>query len=118
MIIVSLKFFVPQTILNKNASDYTNKYSLNWEASRISDEYMPKNFLKPSGPYGIPDVKNLVTKEIEVVIASSEFAHYAEEISFQMEESAKARGTGIAKRPPEYLVQKKERTRPPLFIKS
>ncbi|MES2795655.1 MAG: GNAT family N-acetyltransferase [Bacteroidota bacterium] len=47
-------------------------------------------------------------KEIEVVIASSEFAHYAEEISFQMEESAKARGTGIAKRPPEYLVQKME----------
>ncbi len=47
-------------------------------------------------------------EEIEVVIASSEFAKYAKEISFQMEESAKARGTGIAKRPPEYLVQKME----------
>lgn len=47
-------------------------------------------------------------EEIEVVIASLEFVKYAEEISFQMEESAKARGTGIAKRPPEYLVQKME----------
>jgi hypothetical protein len=45
-------------------------------------------------------------KEFDVVVASAEFAHYAEEISHQMEESAKARGTGIAKRPPEYLVEK------------
>lgn len=47
-------------------------------------------------------------KEFDVVIASAEYAQYAEEISYQMEESAKARGTGIAKRPPEYLVQKME----------
>ena len=45
-------------------------------------------------------------KEFDVVVASADFAHYAEEISHQMEESAKARGTGIAKRPPEYLVEK------------
>lgn len=46
--------------------------------------------------------------EIEVLIASPQYSKYAEEISFQMEESAKARGTGIAKRPPEYLVEKME----------
>jgi hypothetical protein len=45
-------------------------------------------------------------KEFDVVVASADYAHYAEEISHQMEESAKARGTGIAKRPPVYLVDK------------
>lgn len=68
MIFVSLKFFVPQTILNKNSSDYTNKYSLNWEASKISDEYMPKGFRVPQSAYEIPDVSNLTTKELSIKI--------------------------------------------------
>ncbi|NUN99524.1 MAG: GNAT family N-acetyltransferase [Saprospiraceae bacterium] len=35
-------------------------------------------------------------------------AHYAEQITTEMEESAKARGTGIAKRSPDYIRQKME----------
>ncbi|MCS6967959.1 MAG: GNAT family N-acetyltransferase [Cytophagales bacterium] len=44
--------------------------------------------------------------EIIVQVASQEHLKYAEEICRQIEESAKARGTGIAKRDPEYIRQK------------
>ena len=42
----------------------------------------------------------------EVLIAGEKHTHYAEEIANEMAESAKARGTGIAKRSPEYLQTK------------
>ena len=41
-----------------------------------------------------------------VLVATSAHAIYAEQICVEMEESAKARGTGIAKRSPEYLKLK------------
>ena len=43
---------------------------------------------------------------IIVRLANSDDQHYAETITKEMEESAKARGTGIAKRSPEYIKQK------------
>jgi hypothetical protein len=43
-----------------------------------------------------------------VRLASSADKHYAETITTEMEESAKARGTGIAKRSPAYIEQKME----------
>src|SRR6185503_7786909 len=43
-----------------------------------------------------------------VRIATPDDTHYAENITLEMEESAKARGTGIAKRSPAYLQQKME----------
>ncbi len=45
-------------------------------------------------------------KDIIVRRATSDDTHYAETITTEMEESAKARGTGIAKRSPEYIVRK------------
>jgi len=42
----------------------------------------------------------------EIVVASEKHLIFAEEICGQIEESAKARGTGIAKRSPEYIQQK------------
>jgi hypothetical protein len=50
----------------------------------------------------------LEKKDIIVRRASSDDKHYAETITTEMEESAKARGTGIAKRSPEYIVRKME----------
>ncbi len=41
-----------------------------------------------------------------VQVASAEHLHLAEAICLEMEESAKARGTGIAKRSPQYLRDK------------
>ncbi len=43
---------------------------------------------------------------IIVRLATSDDTHYAETITREMEESAKARGTGIAKRSPDYIVKK------------
>jgi Acetyltransferase (GNAT) family len=43
---------------------------------------------------------------ITVRVATADDQHYAETITKEMEESAKARGTGIAKRSPDYLKQK------------
>lgn len=68
MIFVSLKFFVPQEILSKNSKDYTSKHALNWEASKISDEYLPKSFIVPQNEYQIPDINNLTTPEISIRI--------------------------------------------------
>ncbi len=42
-----VKFFIPQTILNKTAEDYTNVDNIRWTTSKISDEYLPKDFQKP-----------------------------------------------------------------------
>lgn len=46
--------------------------------------------------------------DIIVRLATSGDFHYAETITTEMEESAKARGTGIAKRSPDYIRQKME----------
>jgi hypothetical protein len=43
---------------------------------------------------------------IDVLVADARHAHYAEAICALIEASAKARGTGIAKRDPEYIRKK------------
>ena len=50
--------------------------------------------------------KKLEHKNIIIRAATPDDIHYAESISNEMEESAKARGTGIAKRSPDYIRQK------------
>ena len=46
------------------------------------------------------------TNKIEVVVASEEHVKYVEEILDTINRAAKVRGTGIAKRSPEYVTQK------------
>ena len=46
------------------------------------------------------------TQNIIIRVATPDDKKYAETITDEMESSAKARGTGIAKRSPEYLAQK------------
>jgi hypothetical protein len=45
-------------------------------------------------------------QSFNIYIASEADFKFAEEICTEMEESAKARGTGIAKRSPEYVKKK------------
>lgn len=42
-----IKFFIPQTIFNKPVEEYTNTENIRWTISKISDEYLPKDFQKP-----------------------------------------------------------------------
>ena len=44
--------------------------------------------------------------EFDILIATPEHETYAQEICDEMESSAKARGTGIAKRSPDYIIKK------------
>ena len=45
---------------------------------------------------------------IIVRVANGNDSHFAQTITDEMESSAKARGTGIAKRSPEYVAKKME----------
>ena len=47
-------------------------------------------------------------QQINVRVANGNDTHYASIITDEMESSAKARGTGIAKRSPDYIAQKME----------
>ena len=49
-----------------------------------------------------------MNQEFKVLVAGIAHIEFAEQICIEMEESAKARGTGIAKRSPAYLQQKME----------
>lgn len=54
LLFFNVKLFSPQTIVNKNAADYTNEISLRWIASKISDEYMPPGFKRPKKEEELP----------------------------------------------------------------
>ena len=56
LIFFNSKLFAPQTFILKEESDYTNLKTLRWTTSKISDEYMPKNFK-------IPKSENEVVKD-------------------------------------------------------
>lgn len=51
-------------------------------------------------------VLQLADDRFRVQVASEEHTRFAEEICAEMEASAKVRGTGIAKRKPEYIINK------------
>lgn len=67
-IFVSVKFFVPEKYLNVNSDYYTNINTLNWKVSKISDEYLPKNFVKPKDLNSIADFSKLNTKNLTVQV--------------------------------------------------
>lgn len=45
-------------------------------------------------------------QQFQILVANESHFHFAQTVCDEMAESAKARGTGIAKRTPEYIVQK------------
>jgi len=72
LIFFNSKLFSSQSPLYKRSSDYTNPLSLKWTASRISNEYMPKNFIKPGTKDDV--VKNQIVaqdKSTKVLFQSS-----------------------------------------------
>ncbi len=58
--------------------------------------------LQPIAPVSMETSQNAFT----VVVATEEHTPFAQQICDEMESSAKARGTGIAKRSPDYVAQK------------
>lgn len=64
VIILNYKVFVPQKNLNVNSENYVSKYALNWTTSKISDEYMPRNYFIPLAPQLMP--KGIVVKNEQI----------------------------------------------------
>jgi hypothetical protein len=66
-IVVSAKFFVPQQYLAVDSNYYTNPYALQWTASKISDEYMPADFIPPQNPSGIASFDKLNSGDFQII---------------------------------------------------
>ncbi len=66
LVLVSIKFFVPQYYLPVNSDYYNNTYMLQWTTSKVSDEYMPKNFQRPENQTQIANFSKLNSKDIKI----------------------------------------------------
>jgi len=80
IVLVSAKFFVPQVYLPKTSEDYTLNSVISWTTSKISDEYMPKNFRQPKNVTQIANFSNLNSKDLKVV----EFTRKTQELSLDL----------------------------------
>ena len=47
IVVVHSRYFRPQFVANKTSADYISDTAVKWSISRISDEYLPKNFPVP-----------------------------------------------------------------------
>lgn len=66
LLFFNIKYFQPQTYLNVSAADYINEENIKWKTSKISDEYLPKNF-------PIPQSQNEVAwKKVAVLAGEAE----------------------------------------------
>lgn len=61
LLFFNTKYFQPQKYLDVSAADYINEENIKWETSKISDEYLPKDF-------PIPQNKNEVAWEKVAVL--------------------------------------------------
>lgn len=57
ILILNAGLFVPQSMLPKTAAHYTNSDVLTWKTSKISDEYLPRDFKKPLKKSEVPTKK-------------------------------------------------------------
>lgn len=72
VILFNQKFFIPQTIIGKTSADYTNPPVLKWAISKISDEYMPKNFIKPLNEKDVVSDKVILSSKDGVIESENE----------------------------------------------
>lgn len=66
ILFVNAKLFTPQTITKVQSSDFTNELNLKWFTSKISDEYLPRDFYKPRNNKEIPESKFTITNNAKI----------------------------------------------------
>jgi hypothetical protein len=54
IVVFSSKYFIPQAFTIRSIADYTTVKEMQWRISRISDEYMPVGFVKPTTQKQLP----------------------------------------------------------------
>lgn len=85
---MNIKFFLPQYTYLTTAADFTNESTLKWETSQISDEYMPRDFLKPQNKIDV--IKNRVSfNEKEVVLKSSKIKSSLIDLNIEAKKTTK-----------------------------
>lgn len=67
---LNIKYFTPKEILSVTAADYTSNDNLRFRISKISDEYMPKEFQTPTSAAdiawrGLPENPGITVKDLE-----------------------------------------------------
>ncbi|HRN70184.1 MAG TPA: 6-pyruvoyl-tetrahydropterin synthase-related protein, partial [Candidatus Woesebacteria bacterium] len=60
-LILNAKLFVPQSFYDRTSEYYTDQNFIRWETSKISDEYMPPNFLVPQSESEVPREKIVIS---------------------------------------------------------
>lgn len=73
----NVKLFQPHYTEGKSVSDFVSEHSIKWTTSRISDEYMPRYFVKPENSTGVVQRrvsvgKVIVDKTDELVFETNE----------------------------------------------
>jgi len=67
LITFSQKYFQAQTVTHKTDQDYLSEEKIKWDVSKISDEYLPKNF-------PVPEIKEEVAwQRLVQLTATAEF---------------------------------------------
>lgn len=82
-LIFNAKLFVPQTILDVNSDYYTNERMLKFKASKISDEYMPKGFVKPVAESNVPSITGSIGEGGNLSVISQKTGYV--KLSYQSE---------------------------------
>ena len=67
-ILLNLKLFNPQEYTSFDSSYYTNQSYIRYTASKISDEYMPKDFNKPK------NIEDLPSSKLEILVGTGYIA--------------------------------------------
>ncbi len=67
LVFLNSKFFIPQNINSKTPSDYVSKSALNWKISKISSEYLPKKFDKPTNILEVANFNMLSNKDVKII---------------------------------------------------
>lgn len=65
------KYFTPRTLYPLNSEYFTNTAHITFNVSKISDEYMPKGFIKPKKATDVPNVIVLPHKNIAVKVITN-----------------------------------------------
>lgn len=76
IILLNVKFFVPQAYSLVDTSYFTNDYFLKWKTSTVTSEYMPKDFLKPSSFVKLPNGPQIVKGKIQIKMTTYRTGFY------------------------------------------
>ncbi len=82
LLVLNTKYFQPQTFLGVTAAGYINEENIKWKISKISDEYLPKEFPVPQSEEEIAWEKVKVI-EGEAEIKSQDFKHHLYQLEIE-----------------------------------